>query len=356
MCDGTVRSDHRAAARATMRTESARPVDHSPILQTLLSPPILFFGLGLLATWIRSDLMLPPAIAKGLSVYLLVAIGFHGGVELSRSGLDAPVVATLVVAVIGSAVMPLGAFAVLRRRLSTADAAAIAACYGSVSAVTFITAVSVLERSGIAYGGHMVAAMALMESPAIVVGVLLARWSSARSAVAQTDAAISPLRWRSLAHDAFANGAILLLLGSLTIGALTGERGWEATSPLLKDPFQGLLCLFLLDMGIVAARRLGDLRIAGVTLVVFAALAPIVQGLVGLSAAWALGLPRGDALLLAILFGSASYIAAPAAIRMALPQANPSLFVPMSLGVTFPVNITIGIPMHLYLIELWWSP
>ncbi len=331
-------------------------MDPTNILENLLSPPILFFGLGLLATWVRSDLMLPPAIAKGLSVYLLVAVGFHGGVELSRSGLEASVIATLVVAVIGSAVMPLGAFAVLRRRLTPVDAAAIAACYGSVSAVTFITAVSVLERSDIAFGGHMVAAMALMESPAIVVGVLLARWSTTRNGVDGASGSKSPLRWRSLAHDAFANGAVLLLIGSLTIGALTGEQGWQATSPLLKDPFQGLLCLFLLDMGIVAARRLGDLRTAGVSLVAFAALAPIVQGLVGLGAARALVLPPGDALLLAILFGSASYIAAPAAIRMALPQANPSLFVPMSLGVTFPVNIAIGIPMHLYLIDIWWSP
>ncbi len=335
-------------------------MDPSLILQNVLSPPILFFGLGLLATALGSDLAIPSAIARGLSVYLLFAIGFHGGVELHRSGVDATVLATLGAAVLSSALLPLLAYAVLRLRLEAPDAAGIAACYGSISAVTFITAIGFLERRELPFGGHLVAAMALMESPAIVTGVLLARHAQ-QATRHHTNGKSDPrpsanqVGWPGLLHEALANGAVFLLLGSLVIGLLTGETGWTTLKPFVKDPFQGLLCLFLLDMGIVAARRLADLRRSGPLLIAFALLAPPLQAGLGILTAAALKLTPGDALLLAVLFGSASYIAVPAALRMALPQANPSLYVPMSLGLTFPFNITLGIPLYMAAIDWAWK-
>ncbi|MGD1916203.1 MAG: sodium-dependent bicarbonate transport family permease [Phycisphaerales bacterium] len=326
-------------------------MDPSALTQNLLSPPILFFGLGLLAAFIRSDLSIPQAVAKALSIYLLVAIGFHGGYELQRSGLDAAVIATLAVATLSSLLLPVLGFLILRTKLSPENAAGIAACYGSVSAVTFITAVGFLERAGTEYGGHLIAAMALMESPAIVTGIVLA--SLARRS--KQDAPSQRPGWRTMAHESLANSAIVLLLGSLIIGYLTGDSGWATMKPLVKDPFQAVLCLFLLDMGLLAARRLGDLRRSGLFLVAFALIAPPLQAGLGIVAARALGLGEGDALLLAVLFGSASYIAAPAALRLALPNANPSLFVPLSLGVTFPFNIIVGIPLYAMAINMWWT-
>ncbi|MEQ9096450.1 MAG: sodium-dependent bicarbonate transport family permease [Phycisphaerales bacterium] len=326
-------------------------MDPTALTQNLLSPPILFFGLGMLATVVRSDLSVPPAVAKGLSIYLLVSIGFHGGYELHRSGLDLGVVGTLGVAALSSAVLPVLGFFVLRTRLKGQDAAGIAACYGSVSAVTFITAISFLERGQTEYSGHLIAAMALMESPAIVTGIVLA--TLVRTADTSDDN--QRPEWRAMAHEALANSAIVLLLGSLVIGYVCGDSGWATMKPLVKDPFQAVLCLFLLDMGLVAARRLGDLRRSGVFLVSFALIAPPVQASLGILAAAALGLSQGDALLLAVLFGSASYIAAPAALRLALPNANPSLYVPMSLGLTFPFNIIVGIPLYATIIQWWWT-
>lgn len=326
-------------------------MDLSALTLNLLSPPILFFALGMLATLVRSDLSVPPAVAKALSIYLLVAIGFHGGYELRQSGLGGQVIATLGVAMASSALLPLLGFLVLRTRLKAEDAAGVAACYGSVSAVTFITAISFLERSGVPFSGHLIAAMALMESPAIITGIVLA--SLIRKPADNGERA--PFEWRAVTHEALANGAIVLLLGSLLIGYLSGDAGWATMKPLVKDPFQAILCLFLLDMGLVAARRLGDLRRSGAFLVGFALLAPPIQAFLGILASKALALSSGDALLLAVLFGSASYIAAPAALRLALPKANPSLFVPMSLGLTFPFNIVVGIPLYASIIQWWWA-
>ncbi len=327
-------------------------MDPSALTQNLLSPPILFFALGMFAMLVRSDLSVPPAVAKAISIYLLVSIGFHGGYELHRSGLSPSVLTTLGVAALSSAVLPVLGFLVLRTKLKTEDAAGVAACYGSVSAVTFITAISFLERSGSTYSGHLIAAMALMESPAIITGIVLA------SLMRRTKAGEEGQRteWRSMAHEALANSAIVLLLGSLVIGYLCGDSGWATMKPLIKDPFQAVLCLFLLDMGLMAARRLSDLKRSGAFLVGFALIAPPVQAALGIAAAAALGLSPGDALLLAVLFGSASYIAAPAALRLALPKANPSLYVPMSLGVTFPFNIIVGIPLYAMIIQWSWAP
>ncbi len=318
------------------------------ILDNVLSPPILFFMLGAMATLLRSDLEIPASIARFLSLYLLFAIGLHGGHELSHSTLTSQTVLVLLVAMGTSAIIPLWSFFILKIRLPVADAAAIAATYGSVSAVTFITAVSFLNAMDISFGGHMVAAMALMESPAIVVGILLARTFDKRSTSDR-------LSLKELGRESVLNSAVFLLLGSLVIGLLTGDDGWDTVKPFVHAPFKGVLCLFLLDMGLIAAKRLRDLRSTGVTLIVFAIVAAVVHAMLGIGVARLLGTSPGDALLLAVLVGSASYIAVPAAMRLSIPQANPSLYLPMSLGVTFPFNIIVGIPLYYAIIQAVWK-
>jgi len=314
----------------------------SDFATNLLSAPILLFVLGLSATLLRSDLEIPPAAAKTLSLFLLFAIGFKGGVSLAQSGLGGEVAATMLAALAASVLVPLWAFFALRRRFGAADAAALAATYGSVSAVTFITATSFLTQRGVDYSGHMVAAMALMESPAIIAGVVLARRFAAHA-----PGAPKPLiDWRHLGRDALLNGSVFLLLGSLLIGFVCGPVRAAPLKPFIDTLFPGLLSLFLLDMGIVAARRLGDLRKVGAAALAFAFLAPILNAGLGLALAALLGLPHGDALLLVILCASASYIAVPAALRIALPEANPGVYVTLSLAVTFPFNILVGLPLY----------
>ncbi len=321
----------------------------SLFLTNLTSPPLLFFFLGAAAALLRSDLEIPAQIAKFLSLYLLFAIGFKGGVSLSESGFDLAVAGTLATAVGLASLVPVVGFYLLRRRLGAADAAAVAATYGSISAVTFVTGTSYLDASGIPWAGHLVAAMALMEAPAIIIGLMLFQLHQRVSA----EDTAPGLEWRELARDSLLNGSVFLILGSLAIGWLTGSRGMGQISPFIGPPFVGVLCLFLLDMGIVAARRLGDLRPtqgrAGAPLgflVGFAVGFPLVNAAVALAAAGMLGLPEGDALLLTLLAASASYIAVPAALRLALPEANPSIYLTMSLAVTFPFNILLGIPLY----------
>lgn len=312
------------------------------ILSNLLNPPVLFFFLGMLAALVRSDLEVPPPLPKFFSLYLLLSIGFKGGVELGRSGGSGPVAATLGAAMALALAVPLYTFFVLRWRLDVANAAAVAATYGSVSAVTFIAGTSFLGQLSLPYGGHMVAAMALMESPAIVVGIALARLCAADG---------KRVRWGELGREAFLNGSVLLLLGSLGIGLLTGESGGRALAPFTGDLFRGMLCLFLLDLGIVSARRLGTVRQLGWFPVAFAVAVPLVNAAVALLLARGLGLAPGDALLLTLLGASASYIAVPAALRLALPEANPALYVTLSLTVTFPLNIVLGIPLYFSVIQ-----
>ncbi len=323
-------------------------MDASLIVFNLLNPPVLFFFLGLLAVTLKSDLEIPSPLPKFFSLYLLMAIGFRGGVELSHGGLNRRMALLLLAAVLMALLVPLYSFFVLKRRMPLPDAAAIAATYGSVSAVTFITATSFLQRLGIEYGGHLVAAMALMESPAIIVGVLLFRWFA-------KDNGNGDFSWRELFRDAFLNGSVFLIMGSFAIGALTGDTGWKAMRPFADDIFKGILAFFLLDMGLVAARRLGDLRRAGGFLTAFALLVPITNALIGILLSYLIGLPKGDALMLTVLCASASYIAVPAAMRLAIPEANPSLYVPMALAITFPFNIIAGLPFYLYLINILWS-
>jgi len=273
----------------------------------------------------------------------LLAIGFKGGVALSETTLDLTVVGALLAAVLLAALVPVYVFHLMRRRLSVADAAAVAATYGSISAVTFVACTSYLDANGIAWSGYLVAAMALMESPAIIVGILLFRMYRGQ------DFASSGFQWKELFRESCLNGSVFLIVGSLIIGWGTGDRGMDQVSPLVKDLFVGVLCLFLLDMGIVAARRLRDLVGSGTTtvfLVGSALLLPLVNATLAALAAWQLGLSEGDALLLTILGASASYIAVPAAMRLALPESNPSIYLPMSLAVTFPFNLLVGIPLY----------
>ena len=325
-------------------------MDIDLILCNFLNPPILFFFLGMLAVFLHSDLEIPQPIAKFLSLYLLLAIGFKGGVSLYQSGINYQVAVTIALAMLMASVVPLYSFFILRWRLGVADAAAIAATYGSISAVTFITATSLLTKLDIDYGGHLVAAMALMESPAIIIGVLFYR-------LFRTDDQgkdKSEFSWSELLRDAFFNGSVLLLIGSLAIGAMTGESGKQALQPFTGDLFKGLLAFFLLDMGLVAARRLRDLRKAGIFLVSFGILVPLLNAALGLGVAYWAGLPLGDAFLFVVLCAIASYIAVPAAVRLAIPEANPSLYVPMSLAITFPFNIIVGLPLYLQAINHLW--
>jgi hypothetical protein len=323
-------------------------MDASLILSNLLTPAVLFFGLGVAAKLLRADLDIPAPVTKGLSLYLLFAIGLRGGAELSAAGVSLGTLAPMIVGVAASALLPLASFAILRRRLGPADAAAVAATFGSISAVTFLTTCAFLEDRGAPWSGYMVAVMALMESPAILVGVILARRGSAATGAART-----PLR--SIVHEAFLNGPVFLLLGSLLIGTLAGEKGWHSLEPFAHAPFKGVLCLFLLDLGLIAATRLDALRGAGTFLVSFATLVPLAHAALGIAAAYAIGLAPGDALLLTVLLASASYIAVPAALRIAIPTANPSIYLPMALGITFPLNIVIGIPLYWLVIERVWG-
>jgi len=309
-------------------------------MQNFLDPAILFFVFGLVAGTLRSKLEIPAPIARFLSLYLLMALGLKGGFALAKSGLTTEVAVSLACALTLAVVLPAIGYAVLVRRLSRFDAAAIAATYGSVSAVTFITAVQYLETRGTAYGGHMAAAMALMESPAIVMAVLLANVARRQSNGA------APQGIGRVLHESFTDGAQLLLLGAMAVGLVTGEAGQKAMQPFSGDLFKGMLAFFLLDMGLVAARNFSALKGKSPWLLAYAVGGPLVHAAFAFALAAAVGLSVGNATLLMVLAASASYIAVPAVVREAIPEANPSLYFGMSLGLTFPFNILVGIPLY----------
>jgi uncharacterized protein len=319
------------------------------IISNILNPPVLFFFLGVIAILVKSDLEIPAPIPKLFSLYLLFAIGFKGGAELAKSGVNQAVFLTITAAIIMACVVPVYTFFILRVRFDPYNAAAIAATYGSISAVTFITASSFLAELGIDYDGYMVAALALMESPAIIVGLILVNLFT------HDENSEREFSWKEVLQEAFLNGSVFLLVGSLLIGILTGEHGWQVLKPFTQDMFYGVLTFFLLDMGLVAARRIKDLKQTGVFLISFAILIPIVNAGVGLAIAKVIGMHEGNALLFSVLCASASYIAVPAAMRLTVPEANPSLYISSALAVTFPFNIIIGIPLYLYGINLLWS-
>jgi hypothetical protein len=322
-------------------------MDVSLIFSNILNPPVLFFFLGMIAVFVKSDLEIPAPVPKLLSLYLLFAIGFKGGVELIKSGINQEVVLTLLAAILMACIVPIYTFFILKLKLDIYDAAAIAATYGSISAVTFITAGAFLTELGISFDGYMVAALALMESPAIIVGLILVN-------IFTSDQGERDFSWSEVLQEAFLNSSVFLLVGSLLIGVLTGEHGWQVLEPFTQGMFYGILTFFLLDMGLVAARRIKDLQKTGFFLVSFAILVPIVNAGIGLLIAKFIGMPQGNALLFAVLCASASYIAVPAAMRMTVPEANPSLYVSTALAVTFPFNIIVGIPLYLYGINMLW--
>jgi hypothetical protein len=320
-------------------------------MQSFLDPAILFFVFGILAGAVKSNLEIPAPISRFLSLYLLMALGLKGGFALNKSGLTAEVATSLGCALALAVIVPAIGYALLRRFLNGFDAAAIAATYGSVSAVTFITTVQFLDNRGIPYGGHMAAAMALMESPAIIMAVVLAnlvrtRETAKRPAAASNAGAPKVAPLSHVLHESLTDGAQLLLLGAMLVGILSGVDGQAAMKPFSVDLFKGMLAFFLLDMGLLAARNMGQLKGKSPWLLAYAIGAPLVHSSIALLMAVAVGMSPGDGTLLMVLAASASYIAVPAVVRQAIPEANPSLYFGMSLGLTFPFNILLGIPLY----------
>lgn len=314
----------------------------SLLVDNLTNPALLFFVLGIVAVRLKSDLELPPTSSKFISLYLLFAIGFKGGQELAHSEFSLEIVWSMLFGVAIASLIPLYTFFILKRRLSVSNAGAIAAAYGSVSAVTFVTAISFLEMEATPFSGHMIAVMALMETPAIIIGVILIRLYG-RDETTHT-------RLRSVVHHSFTNGSVLLIIGSLIIGFLANDQQALGIKPFTNDIFKGFLALFLLDMGIASGRKLKDFLDGGWFTLTFALVIPLVNGCaVALLSSWVTDDP-GNRFMFAVLAASASYIAVPAAMKMAAPQANPGIFIPMTLAVTFPLNITIGMPLYLELI------
>ncbi len=325
-------------------------------MQNLFDPAILFFIFGVVAGALRSNLEIPQQIAKFLSLYLLMALGLKGGFALAKSGFGVEVMVSLSAAIAMAFLVPTIGYAFLKNRIPKFDAAAVAAAYGSVSAVTFVTAMQFLESSGLTFGGHMAVAMVLMESPAIIMAVLLAnalRHGQAAVNITGGGAAMlgpsstnQNLSIRKILHESFTDGAHLLLLGSMAIGFISGESGKAVMQPFSGDLFKGMLAFFLLDMGLMVARNFSDARKASVVLLGYAGIAPFVHASLALALALLLDMSAADTALLMVLSASASYIVVPAVLRYAIPEANPALYFGLSLGVTFPLNILIGIPLY----------
>lgn len=355
---------------------------NSNVVNSLTDPAVLFFFLGLVIGLIRSNLEIPAPIAKFLSLYLLMALGFKGGQALRNTGFSSDAIKVVAAALVLAMVIPAVWFVVLRRRVNSFDAAAIAATYGSVSAVTFVVATQFLASRDVAAGGYLTVALVLMESPAIVMAVLLATWvrsrlhaesngvgESANGGLASIDLGTlvpeadhragqrgpeetghptsgTPLSLKEVLREAFTDGAHLLLLGSMVVGAVSGAAGGEAMRPFISDIFKGLLSFFLLEMGLLVARQLRQVRDVGPFLIAFGLVVPFVNAAAALSLGWALSVSVGDLTLLATLAASGSYIVVPAVIRYAIPEARPSRYFTLALGITFPVNVIVGIPAY----------
>ena len=330
-------------------------------MQNLLDPAILFFVFGVLAGALKSNLEIPPAISKFLSLYLLMALGLKGGFALAQSGMSATVLVSLSAAILMAFIVPALGYQILKNRVSRFDAAAIAASYGSVSAVTFVTAMQYLDANNMSPGGHMAVALVVMESPAIIMAVLLANTLrhaqlgagslsvSGGAAVATVGGPVAGPSLGKILHESFTDGAHLLLLGSMAVGYLSGETGKAVMAPFSSDLFKGMLAFFLLDMGLAVAKNFGSVRGRSPVLIAYASIGPLVHAAIALALSMLLQLPAGDAALLMVLSASASYIVVPAVLRYAIPEANPSLYFGLSLGVTFPLNILLGIPLYTYI-------
>jgi hypothetical protein len=314
------------------------------LLDNLTNPALLFFALGILAVKLKSDLEIPSTTSKFISLYLLFSIGFKGGQELSHSEFSTEILLTIIFAILAAILIPIYVFLISKRKLGVENAGAIAASYGSVSAVTFVTALNFLETLSIKSDGHMVAVMALMEAPAIIIGVLLIRSSSQKVAHDQS--------LKSIFIHSLTNSSVLLILGSLIIGYLANEKAAEGIKPFTNDLFKGFLIIFLLDMGINSARKSEDFFKHGWFVSLLAVVVPLINGCVAAYLSQFVTSSEGNRFILAILAASASYIAVPAAMKISVPNANPSIYVPMTLAITFPLNITLGMPIYLAIIEL----
>lgn len=313
------------------------------LIENLTNPALLFFVLGILAVYLKSDLEIPPNSSKFISLYLLFAIGFKGGQELSHETLNAEIGWSILFGVGISSLIPLYTFFILKRKLNLYDAGAIAAAYGSVSAVTFVTATSYLESQQLVLQGHMVAIMALMESPAIVMGLLLISLNSNEEH--------EIIKKRAAIKHSFTNSSVLLILGCLVIGFLANAKQAEGIKPFTNDLFKGFLAIFLLDMGITSGKKLQSFFAFGWFPVLFAILIPLINGCVIALASALVTQDTANRFMFAILAASASYIAVPAAMKISVPKANPGLFLPMALAITFPMNITIGMPLYFLIIQ-----
>lgn len=314
-------------------------------VDNLTNPALLFFFLGVIAVQVKSDLKIPENSAKFISLYLLLSIGFKGGQELSHTPINSQIFWALGAGLFLAAIVPLYTFYILKRKLSVENSGAIAASYGSVSAVTFVTTIAFLEMKGIPFGGHMVAVMALMEAPSIIIGMLLITLHSKSTTEPQK------LDLGHLFKHALSNGSVLLILGSLVIGFVANEAQAEGIKPFTTDIFKGFLAVFLLDMGIVSGSKLASLMSKGWFTIFFAIVIPIINGVIVAFASTFFLEGIGNQLLLSILAASASYIAVPAAMKLAVPKASPGLYIPMALAITFPFNITLGTPLYLYVIN-----
>lgn len=318
-------------------------MNYNLLLDNLTNPALLFFVLGILAVYLKSDLEIPPNSSKFISLYLLFAIGFKGGQELSHEPFNSEIAWSMLFGVGIAVFIPLYTFFILKKRLNIYNAGAIAAAYGSVSAVTFVTAVTYLEAQQLNVHGYMVAIMALMESPAIIVGLLMISLFDKEE--------VNDIKKRTVIKHSFTNGSVLLILGSLLIGFVANAKQAEGIKPFTNDLFKGFLAIFLLDMGITSGKKLKAFFSFGLFPFLFAFLIPLVNGSFF---AWASGVVTNDItnrFMFAILAASASYIAVPAAMKISVPKANPGLFLPMALAITFPVNITIGMPLYFLIVQ-----
>jgi hypothetical protein len=317
-------------------------MDFQILISNLSNPSLLFFILGVLAVKLKSDLEIPPTSAKFIALYLMISIGFKGGQELSHSEFTAGIFWALAFGVLLSASIPFYTFFILKRKLGVPNAAAIAAAYGSISAVTFVAAAAFLELQGVSFGGHMVAVMALMEAPAIVSSMILLR----KYTPSKSEGGL-----KQIIIHAFTNSSVLLILGSLVIGLIADEKQAEGIKPFVTDIFKGFLAVFLLDMGITSGRKLKAFFKTGYFSSLFATLVPLINGVVVAYISQWVSPEVGDRLIFAILAASASYIAVPAAMKLSNPEADEGLYVPMALAVTFPFNLTLGMPIYWMIIQ-----
>jgi hypothetical protein len=319
-------------------------MDFHILLSNLTNPTLLFFILGIIAVKLNSDLEIPPSSTKFISLYLLFAIGFKGGQELAHSEFNAEIAYSLLFGILIASLIPLYTFFILKRKLTIADSGAVAAAYGSVSAVTFVAASSFLEIQQLKFGGHMVAVMALMESPAIIVGVILLKLYDKENK--------SELKFSEVVKHSITNGSVLMIIGSLIIGIIADSKQAEGIKPFTTDIFKGFLSIFLLEMGMVTAKKFASFKKYGWFATSFAIIIPLINGSLVAMASSYVTHEVGNRLMFAVLAASASYIAVPAAMRLAAPKANPGLYIPMALAITFPLNITLGMPLYLYIINL----